>query len=237
MFEWTQYWLLLYTDGRFPLNNIIIVSAILQKLTDYWLMGNDKKGFNSIHGKRQEGDIQLRSAAGNNLSACHGLICLKGSNCNINTFSRLSSGMTWPVVSTASVRSKKDSNGAVKSKLQPGHLIESISKPSLNFPGYYYSQKAAACGNGFFLKETAVFVRYIKSGVLWSVVCCKFQSFEEDLVQAIKYWLIAWCPKWHTFKEDISFLTALCNLWKPGEERLTFSCSSWNCRAYLERPF
>lgn len=35
MFEWTQYWLLLYTDGRFPLNNIIIVSAILQKLTDY----------------------------------------------------------------------------------------------------------------------------------------------------------------------------------------------------------
>lgn len=152
MFEWIQYWLLLYTDGRFPLNNIIIVSAILQKLTDYWLMGNDKKGFNSIHGKRQAGDIQLRSAAGNNLSACHGLICLKDSNCNINTFSRLSSGMAWPVVSTASVRSKKDSNGAVKSKLKPGHLIESISKPSINFPGYYYSQKAAACGNGHFRK-------------------------------------------------------------------------------------
>lgn len=52
-------------------------------------------------------DDVLPPAARNDLSASYGLNRLKGSNCDINPFSRLSSRMTWSAVSTASPRSKR----------------------------------------------------------------------------------------------------------------------------------
>lgn len=46
-------------------------------------------------------------APGNDLSARYGLDRLKGSNCDINPFSRLSSRMTWSLGSTTSPRSNR----------------------------------------------------------------------------------------------------------------------------------
>ena len=65
-------------------------------------------------------------AAGIYLSSIYGITCLKGRNCDVNTFLKLSRRMTWSVVSTGSLRSKRIQTWNLKCKHQQGQLKETI---------------------------------------------------------------------------------------------------------------
>lgn len=74
--------------------------------------------------KYNEQEDTLPTATENDLSASYGLNRLKGSNCDLNPYSRLSSRMTWSAVSTASLRSKRIQQSNHKHKQQQGEPRE-----------------------------------------------------------------------------------------------------------------
>lgn len=92
----------------------------------------------------------------NDILESYGPNLLKVSNCDIKPFWRLSSTVTWSVVSTGRVRSKRiqTEQSQAPRETQGGNGCESksISKPNFNRTAHYYSWREAGWGNLFISK-------------------------------------------------------------------------------------